>query len=609
MTTLKIDIGREANDGTGDPIRDAFAKCNSNFENIDLNTSNIAINTSNIAKNSNNIANNTTLINTKADDSVVLKKDGSISLSSSYTPNNNYDIATKSYVDTATIKIATNTANIASNTNSINTKANDYDVLKKDGSVSLTSSYIPSNTMDITTKSYVDNATSGIAANATNISSNTTLINTKANNSDVLKKDGSVSLTSDYIPNSNYDIATKLYVDNAISEIDGGSGVSETNLLTISTDTEKFTSGIADTNQREWNIRAKNKIEANTATMASKANQTDLNSLDTKVTTAESNISVNTESINNLATVASSGDYNDLSDTPSIPTKTSEINNDSGFITDISNFSTDNLSEGETNKYDKTISITGGTDISVTGTYPNFTINSTTTGGSGDPAMISGGIATYIDSSSINMSKCKCRSSDDTQDIEIAETTLEITIDTNWASGIVTSLENTSLHIWATNNGYYIDDSTGSNISIPKRRAFSIITDSNGDIIPFSSYNLISGGVQIDYKTPIEDILAENLSSGLYSISIPNGIILKSIISATAWGTPAIKACFTNPNCNYFTPSAATAKLASNNAGVTYRAQVDQIISNNQSQILFLSNVNNVTSALATYGYIDERIL
>jgi len=34
-----------------------------------------------------------------------------------------------------------------------------------------------------------------------------------------------------------------------------------------------------------------------------------------------------------LATVATSGDYNDLSNKPSIPTKTSDLNNDSGFIT------------------------------------------------------------------------------------------------------------------------------------------------------------------------------------------------------------------------------------------------------------------------------------
>ena len=37
-----------------------------------------------------------------------------------------------------------------------------------------------------------------------------------------------------------------------------------------------------------------------------------------------------------LATVATSGSYNDLSDKPTVPTKTSDLTNDSGYITGIS---------------------------------------------------------------------------------------------------------------------------------------------------------------------------------------------------------------------------------------------------------------------------------
>lgn len=40
----------------------------------------------------------------------------------------------------------------------------------------------------------------------------------------------------------------------------------------------------------------------------------------------------NAEQIGNLATVATSGSYNDLDDKPTIPTNTSDLNNDSGFI-------------------------------------------------------------------------------------------------------------------------------------------------------------------------------------------------------------------------------------------------------------------------------------
>lgn len=42
----------------------------------------------------------------------------------------------------------------------------------------------------------------------------------------------------------------------------------------------------------------------------------------------------NAEQIGNLATVATSGSYNDLGDKPTIPTNTSELNNDSGFLTE-----------------------------------------------------------------------------------------------------------------------------------------------------------------------------------------------------------------------------------------------------------------------------------
>ena len=53
---------------------------------------------------------------------------------------------------------------------------------------------------------------------------------------------------------------------------------------------------------------------------------------------------------------------------------------------------TDALTEGSTNLYDKTVVLTAGTDISVTGTYPNFTIASTVS--SDYPAgYIKGGVA------------------------------------------------------------------------------------------------------------------------------------------------------------------------------------------------------------------------
>jgi len=48
----------------------------------------------------------------------------------------------------------------------------------------------------------------------------------------------------------------------------------------------------------------------------------------------------------------------------------------SGFISDLSSFDTDDLTEGSTNLYDKIVALTAGTNVIITGTYPNFTISS-----------------------------------------------------------------------------------------------------------------------------------------------------------------------------------------------------------------------------------------
>ena len=53
-----------------------------------------------------------------------------------------------------------------------------------------------------------------------------------------------------------------------------------------------------------------------------------------KISATESEeIKIPASSVDGLSTVATSGSYNDLSNKPTIPTKTSEITNDSGYIT------------------------------------------------------------------------------------------------------------------------------------------------------------------------------------------------------------------------------------------------------------------------------------
>lgn len=66
--------------------------------------------------------------------------------------------------------------------------------------------------------------------------------------------------------------------------------------------------------------------------------------------------------------------YNSLNDKPDIPTEISELTNDVGFITGLGGFTSDDLSEGVINNYDKVVNLTAGTNVQISGTYPHFTI-------------------------------------------------------------------------------------------------------------------------------------------------------------------------------------------------------------------------------------------
>jgi len=73
-----------------------------------------------------------------------------------------------------------------------------------------------------------------------------------------------------------------------------------------------------------------------------------------------------------LATVASTGSYTDLIGRPTIPTKTSDLTNDSGFIT------ANNTVVARAWFISYGTSLLGGHNVtSITGTHPNYTINFT----------------------------------------------------------------------------------------------------------------------------------------------------------------------------------------------------------------------------------------
>lgn len=69
--------------------------------------------------------------------------------------------------------------------------------------------------------------------------------------------------------------------------------------------------------------------DGTTITVDSALSTTSENPVQNKVITVEVNKKANTE---DLATVATSGNYNDLSNKPTIPTKTSDLTNDSNFV-------------------------------------------------------------------------------------------------------------------------------------------------------------------------------------------------------------------------------------------------------------------------------------
>lgn len=83
----------------------------------------------------------------------------------------------------------------------------------------------------------------------------------------------------------------------------------------------------------------------------------------------------------NLAAVATSGDYNDLSNKPSIPSKTSDLTNDSGFITNAVNDLTWYYQKNETytkNEVNNLVSLIPTLDLAVVDALPTTDISAST---------------------------------------------------------------------------------------------------------------------------------------------------------------------------------------------------------------------------------------
>ena len=130
----------------------------------------------------------------------------------------------------------------------------------------------------------------------------------------------------------------------------------------------------------------------------------------------------------------------------------------------------------------------------------------------------------------IDITAVKCRSSDDTKNIAVDPVSLDITLDASWAT-VAPILTDASVFVWAvfdeTTPYFILDNATGSNIVVEKRRVGAFITDSSGDIIPFIAIGT-GETLKTIFKTPVTDATAINASQVL---SVPTGIVVTPILT------------------------------------------------------------------------------
>lgn len=140
-------------------------------------------------------------------------------------------------------------------------------------------------------------------------------------------------------------------------------------------------------------------VEENTEDI--ETNTQDISTNTTNIATNTEDIATINQTIENLSPVATSGDYNDLTNKPTIPTKTSDLTNDSGFITkdvnNLTNYSTTSQMQtaigeeataranADSNLQEQIDGITASTDVvDIVGTYQELQNYDTTHLGNND---------------------------------------------------------------------------------------------------------------------------------------------------------------------------------------------------------------------------------
>ena len=156
------------------------------------------------------------------------------------------------------------------------------------------------------------------------------------------------------------DYATKDYVDTSISGLVDNAPDALNTLNELS-------AALNDDSNFASTVTTALAAKANSADLATVATSGSYNDLDDKPTIPTNTSDLTNDSgfvvSSNLATVATSGDYDDLSNKPSIPTNTSDLTNDSNFVDTSNSAVASGITSAKVTDYDTHIA---DTDIHVT---------------------------------------------------------------------------------------------------------------------------------------------------------------------------------------------------------------------------------------------------
>jgi hypothetical protein len=162
------------------------------------------------------------------------------------------------------------------------------------------------------------------------------------------------------------------------------------------------------------------------------------------------------------------------------------------WATALAGTTTDALPEGSNNKYDQTVTLNEGTNITITGTYPTFTINSTASGsGSGtigtssDPVIGELAQWTGVDTlASVATSSLKLSTSDIIEGSKLFYTQARVWSDV-WASSTLATILNNSVtaYLWGDHSlAGYLTQTAADLLYQPIGNYFDKTADTSDDI-------------------------------------------------------------------------------------------------------------------------------